>query len=380
MVSSTPSSAQGPSTPLSNDNLFDFCFGNPFQHTPNDYAPKSVGIRPDHTFDGKQIPVQRPSLVHAGTGATLSWQRVRADSLKVARYLNAITGNELPWDERSKGVPVSRRSLGESQCISVLVLMVFSEQIHSPRTTILIHLPNCLVFPILLLGGLACLYTVTPISTLLTPNELAIVLAKARPQVLITSAGSSGEDRLRLALHLLLERAEEDLGYAKGHVIRAWANELATCWDTGRRRKHQKGDTVPLRDQRVWTVNLSSKGGADYYGSSSRNDGVSTLADPRDWSHMLTPPQGHKHAGSSELLSRDAFTVRKLTTEEQASRVCLLLWSSGTTGDSKGVLLSHRNIVSSTTGHWVACPQLSGTSRGPGETWVSLAPWCHTYG
>ena len=105
--SSTPDRANGPSAPLSTDSLYHFCFSNPFQHTPNDFVPKALGKpNPNHTFDGQTIPLQRPSLVHAGTGASLSWQRAKADSLRIARYFRAIVGDELTWDGKGGNEPV----------------------------------------------------------------------------------------------------------------------------------------------------------------------------------------------------------------------------------------------------------------------------------
>lgn len=236
-----------------------------------------------------------------------------------------------------------------------------------------------MAFPLLLLGGAASNCTVTPISTMLMPAELSKILAKARPQVLLTTVGE-GEVKLRKALQILLDGPVQDHGSLKGDKVQRWAKELASSWDRGRNQKSQKGDHTPISEQRVWTVNLDSHGGADYYGTGTRGDCVSTLMDPRDWSHLLSPPSGHKHKGSADSLSRDAYQVRSMTEQEQTRRVALLLWSSGTTGDSKGVLLSHRNMVASMTGLWAACPHIHGTSRGQGETWVALAPWCHTYG
>jgi hypothetical protein len=108
MSAKTPNSAAGPSAPIPSDDLYTFCFSNPFQHAPNEFVPHSIGrITPHHTFDGQPIPPQRPSLIHAGTGATLSWQRARADALRVARYMRAIVGDELSWDGKAGNSPVS---------------------------------------------------------------------------------------------------------------------------------------------------------------------------------------------------------------------------------------------------------------------------------
>lgn len=214
------------------------------------------------------------------------------------------------------------------------------------------------------------------------PAELANILAKARPQVLVTTVGANGEDRLRAGLQVLLDRPEQDAGAQSGREVKRWAAELAASWDRGRRQKSEKGSRMPTKEQRVWSVNLASWGGADYYGTSMRGDGVSTLMDPRDWSHLLSPPHGHKHSGTADSLTREAFSVRKLAEKEQARRVALLLWSSGTTGGSKGVLLSHRNIVASICSTWTAGVHTHAATSGGGggETWIALAPWCHVYG
>lgn len=219
-----------------------------------------------------------------------------------------------------------------------------------------------------MLAGAASLCTISPISTLLTPTELANVLAKARPQLIFTTTGSEGEEKLRKGLQLLLDRPEEDVGLLSGSLVKKWAKRLASSWDAG-----HSGNSIER--QRVWTVDMA----ADYYGSSTNAEHSPVLLNPRDWTHLLSPPQDSQ----VDALQHDAFKVRNLSQEEQTRRIVLLLWSSGTTGASKGVLLSHRNLVASMVGNWIGCPHMYGVSQGPfggGETWVALAPWCHVYG
>ncbi|PWN51663.1 acetyl-CoA synthetase-like protein [Violaceomyces palustris] len=362
---STPSELESNTVAFPKDqNLFSFLFSNPFQHVPNRHAREF----PDHTFDGLPIPIHRPSIVHSGTGAQLSWIRLKHDSLRIARGLSAIVGAPLPYK------PSAASSIGAAGLV---------EPIHSPRTTVLLHIPNCLAWPLLALGTLAANYTVCPVSTYLTPRELSHILAKARPQVLITSTGPDGEGVLRKALQILIdgEAAGKDNGKVKGDVIQRWAIELATDWDSGKRVRKERSESLPIAQRRIWTVDLV--GATDYYGTSLSNQGVAASIDPRDWTNLLvTPPSAHQAAGSSEEEAL-AFHVSGMEEDEQRRRVAFLLWSSGTTGTSKGVLLSHRAFVSNTMGSWDYNAQYSGPSRGAyggGERWAALAPWCHVYG
>ncbi|CBQ67386.1 related to 4-coumarate--CoA ligase 1 [Sporisorium reilianum SRZ2] len=339
-----------------NQNLHTFLFSNPLQHHPNRFAEKY----PNHTFDGTAIPEQRPILVHDGTGAQLSWARLRADSLRLARSLQTLTG-----------APPALASNPNNP----------REPIHAPRTTVLLHIPNGMVWPLVGLGTVAANLTVCPISTYLSPRELAYILAKARPQLLFTTVGADGEVPLRKALQLLLDSPPTDNGQVTGTEIQAWARQLAADWDQAKAARLEKSDQIPFLRRRVWTVDVSS--GMDYYGNNMNRLGVASAHDPRDWTHLLLPPPGSKAEGSIASLDRPAFTPAPMTPEEQQRRIAFVLWSSGTTGQSKGVLLSHRALVSNTLGVWDTNPHFSGTSRGAnggGERWITLAPWYHIYG
>ncbi|EPQ31953.1 uncharacterized protein PFL1_00152 [Pseudozyma flocculosa PF-1] len=351
-----PTELSGPTVDFpQNLNVHSFVFSNPFQHAVNP-DPKQY---PDHTYDGQTVPPHKTSIIHDGSGATLSRARLQLDSLKVARSLRAIVGNPVACAPHANP----------------------NEPVHAPRTTVLLHLPNSLAWPILALGTFAASCTLSPISTHLSPRELAYILAKARPQVLVTTTGADGEGQLRKALDLLLQGEPQDQGVVKGAMIRAWARELAADWDQGRAARLQKGDSLPFRRRRVWTVDLA--GGADYYGHALNKHGVSAAIDPRDWTNLLAPPPGSKQEGTIEGTSSVPFEVQPMSPEEQHHRAALMLWSSGTTGQSKGVLLSHRNCVANTQALWHYNMHFKGISRGDyggGERWLALAPWCHVLG
>ncbi|PWN38191.1 acetyl-CoA synthetase-like protein [Meira miltonrushii] len=351
--------AIGPKADLPAMNLAQFAFSNPFQHSPNTYAsPSTKKINKGHSFDGLPIPPQSTIMYDAKTGAAITWERLRGDSLRMARSINALVGPELPFDGQDNDVPI-----------------------HSPRTTVMVCLPNCMPYASIVLGAWSALCTVTTVNYLLMPDELAHILAKARPQLIFCAAGEEGEERMWQALERVHNGKVTNLTPAIAERAQKWAKELASVWQAQRTRYYQRGDLPPNAAKRVFTVNVGAThaGGVDYYGSSARKDGASALSDPNDWSHLLSPPQGHKQSGALDSLSRPAFAIRKLSRAEQRRRTALILWSSGTTGPSKGVLLSHFGFISSIYSGWTSLPILHGPTHG-GERWIAMAPWSHMYG
>ncbi|GJP54902.1 hypothetical protein CLOM_g13917 [Closterium sp. NIES-68] len=58
--------------------------------------------------------------------------------------------------------------------------------------------------------------------------------------------------------------------------------------------------------------------------------------------------------------------------------LAVLMYTSGTTGDPKGVMLTHRNIIANTT----SCPSVlgqSGVTLGPGDRYLSYLPLAHIF-
>jgi len=61
--------------------------------------------------------------------------------------------------------------------------------------------------------------------------------------------------------------------------------------------------------------------------------------------------------------------------EECRSRAAVILWSSGTTGRSKGVLLSHHALTTSVTSLWHVFPSYTREER-----FLGIAPFYHVFG
>ncbi len=57
------------------------------------------------------------------------------------------------------------------------------------------------------------------------------------------------------------------------------------------------------------------------------------------------------------------------------SSICILIFTSGTTGDPKGVLLSQANITSNAHAAIACFPMLNENDRA-----LSILPWAHVFG
>ncbi|BGP44796.1 hypothetical protein JCM10450v2_000610 [Rhodotorula kratochvilovae] len=193
--------------------------------------------------------------------------------------------------------------------------------------TVLLHLPNCLPFVTLAYGVVASGLTLTAANPVLTPSELAHILTLSQPAAIVTTAASVGN--FQAAFKLLTPELQAKLGYAT------------------------KGN--------VFLVNQD----ADDYGAaaaalapSERNLGGWVVS---DWKVLL--PANAK-----------PFTPPKYTGSEDALRAAMIFWSSGTSGKSKGVVLTHRAIGSALIAVWHA------STMGEDERLVGLPPFYHIFG
>ncbi|GAA6001899.1 hypothetical protein JCM10207_002369 [Rhodosporidiobolus poonsookiae] len=193
--------------------------------------------------------------------------------------------------------------------------------------TILLHLPNCLPFATLAYGVLASGLTLTAANPVLTPKELAHILTLSQPAAIVTTA--AGVSNFQLAYKELSSELQAKLGYAT------------------------KGN--------VFLVNPD----ADDYGATAaslafRPDNLGGWR-VQDWKVLLP-------------VDAKPFAPPKYTGSEAGLRAAMIFWSSGTSGKSKGVVLTHEAIGSALIAVWHA------STLGPDESLVGLPPFYHIFG
>lgn len=177
---------------------------------------------------------------------------------------------------------------------------------------VLIQLPNSLQFATVVLGTLAAGLTATLASPSLTSGEIAWILRNARPQVIVT------EKACLPAMQEALASQEDKAFFAKTPV---YTVDVA-------------GDLYPAAD-----------------GKQSGND----------WKALL---------GSADK------SVTKPANPDPKNRMAIILWSSGTSGRSKGVLLSHQAINFSIASLWHDADFFLGQR----QRWLAFVPFFHVFG
>lgn len=187
---------------------------------------------------------------------------------------------------------------------------------------VVIQLPNCLAFAPVLHGVFASGLTASLVSPALTASELSWVLQNARPKVIVTAKACLG------AMHEAL----------KSQTDRAFFS------------------SVP-----VFTVDVAND---QYPAPSGLGAKPASATQEKDWSALLaTPP------APVEPYHLDATSA--------SNRTAVILWSSGTSGRSKGVLLSHNALVFATASVWH-----DGDYHKPGlqQRWLGYVPFYHVFG
>ena len=183
----------------------------------------------------------------------------------------------------------------------------------------MIHLPNCLPMIPLMFGIFAAGLTATLANPALTSRELAWLLQNSVPKVIVTT----------LAALPTMEAAIQEV--------------------------EDEAAKAALRHTKILTVDPAAK---DYSGGSTLPE---VTLNSTDWKVLL------QHSPLPKPATFNADECRR--------RTAVILWSSGTTGKSKGVLLSHTALTSSVASGWHAFPEW-----GANERCLGLAPFYHVFG
>lgn len=179
---------------------------------------------------------------------------------------------------------------------------------------VLVQLPNCLPFASAVLGTLTAGLTATLASPMLTSKEIAWVLQNSRPRVIITATACLSAMRDAIA-------AQEDKAYF-AHVP-------------------------------VYTVDVANEAYPSLQSTTSELQS--------DWKRLLASP---------------STGVKQPSYFDAPSRTAVILWSSGTSGRSKGVLLSHHALNFSVASLWHDADYYQGQQ----QRWLGFVPFFHVYG
>ncbi|KAL1865319.1 hypothetical protein Daus18300_007209 [Diaporthe australafricana] len=277
-------------------NIFDFVFGNPFEHE-SETVPASQKLA--------RIQDSRPIFIDNKNDRTLTFGRVRDDALTVAANLRALG---LDPDQLHALPPTPTCARPELAPV------------------VLIQLPNCLAFASVLFGTFASGLTASLASPALTATELGWILQNARPRAVVTAKACLGAMREAL-------KAQEDTAF--------FAN-------------------VP-----VFTVDVANDSYLSTTTPAAAEPSSSLSPLEQDWSALLKIP-----------LAPDSKSYQ-LSAASAPNRTAVILWSSGTSGRSKGVLISHGALVFATASIWY---DADWHRAGLQQSWLGYVPFYHVFG
>jgi len=175
-----------------------------------------------------------------------------------------------------------------------------------------VQLPNCLPFATILLGTFASGLTATLVSPALTSEEISWILQNSRPSVIFTAKSCLP------AMQGALQKQED----------KAFFDRVA-----------------------LFTVDVKE----DAYPNH-------TATTPSDWKALL------KTATSPRSTSTPILSPK--------TRTAVILWSSGTSGRSKGVLLSHHSLNFNCAALWHDADFFQGQQ----QRWLGYVPFYHVFG
>lgn len=188
----------------------------------------------------------------------------------------------------------------------------FGQRARMSSKVVLIALPNCVQYATVLFGTWKAGYTASLAGAAQTADELAWVLELARPAVVITTTNQ--QQTLQAAI-----RKQSGATQVKPRCLFVDVAADSYCG----RPVHDEGD----------------------------------ISDD-DWKVLLR--ESDQELSAPNLCDADAAVI---------------LWSSGTSGRSKGVVLSHRALIASLVGLWH-----SDLQYGSEERWLAFVPFGHIMG
>ncbi|KAK4703654.1 hypothetical protein P7C70_g2558, partial [Phenoliferia sp. Uapishka_3] len=250
-----------------------------------------------------------------------------------AALASGRTGSSISWKKlRQDALTVAGSLVHGPLSIQPLPLSASNPSVNRGAIVspiVLLHLPNSIQWTVLALGVLASGLTVSGVNPVLTPTEIAHIFIKAAPAVIITTP--AGLVTMQAAFDLLEPVERTALAY-------------------------------PTRGN-VFLVDTS----VDDYGATE-----SSLNEPREWISGGWKVQDWKLLLPATPLAFE--TPKYLEANEDDLRAAVIFWSSGTSGKSKGVILTHKALASAIVSVWY------GAGLGAEERLMGLPPFYHIFG
>ncbi|KAI3391127.1 hypothetical protein diail_7924 [Diaporthe ilicicola] len=311
--------------------IFDFVFGNPFSQQSETVPASQVLAR---------IPDSQPIFVDNNNGEEYRRLPKRPRSTYNAALLEpfkrdtkadrhsadrTLTLGRVRDDALTVAANLRALGLDPAEVVALPPTPTCARPELAP--VVLIQLPNCLAFASVLFGTFASGLTASLASPALTATELGWILENARPRAIVTAKACLG------AMREALESQKDAAFFGK----------------------------VP-----VFTVDVANdsylSGTAAAAAAVKPSSALSPLE--QDWSALLRTPVS---PGKSYQLSASSAP----------NRTAVILWSSGTSGRSKGVLISHGALVFATASIWY---DADWHRPGLRQSWLGYVPFYHVFG